>query len=156
MTTILESLKKLYINNIHSESENKPNSEEEKIVKQFDLFNQPEAEIDSKKNNDISNNNHFYQHVNTPLGYNLLIEELLKQKTVSFDTKTDSVRALEAKLIGIAFSCSKNKGYYLIIPDNEIQAKKVLSYFIPFFENTKIEKVGHNLKFDLKTTEGLK
>jgi len=147
---LLESLKKLYINNIHSESENKPNSEEEKIVKQFDLFNQPEAEIDSKKNTDISNNNHFYQHVNTPLGYNLLIEELLKQKTVSFDTKTDSVRALEAKLIGIAFSWSKNKGYYLIIPDNEIQAKKVLSYFIPFFENTKIEKVGHNLKFDLK------
>jgi len=147
---LLESLKKLYINNIHSESENKTNSEEEKIVKQFDLFNQPEAEIDSKKNIDISNNNHFYQHVNTPLGYNLLIEELLKQKTVSFDTKTDSVRALEAKLIGIAFSWSKNKGYYLIIPDNEIQAKKVLSYFIPFFENTKIEKVGHNLKFDLK------
>ena len=147
---LLESLKKLYINNIHSESENKPNSEEEKIVKQFDLFNQPELEIDSTKNTDISNNNHFYQHVNTPLGYNLLIEELLKQKTVSFDTKTDSVRALEAKLIGIAFSWSKNKGYYLIIPDNEIQAKKVLSYFIPFFENTKIEKVGHNLKFDLK------
>ena len=147
---LLESLKKLYINNIHSESENKPNSEEEKIVKQFDLFNQPEAEIDSKKNTDISNNNHFYQHVNTPLGYNLLIEELLKQKTVSFDTKTDSVRALEAKLIGIAFSWSKNKGYYLIIPDSEIQAKKVLSCFIPFFENTKIEKVGHNLKFDLK------
>jgi len=147
---LLESLKKLYINNIHSESENKTNSEEEKIVKQFDLFNQPEAEIDSKKNTDISNNNHFYQHVNTPLGYNLLIEELLKQKTVSFDTKTDSARALEAKLIGIAFSWSKNKGYYLIVPDNEIQAKKVLSYFIPFFENTKIEKVGHNLKFDLK------
>ena len=147
---LLESLKKLYINNIHSESENKPNSEEEKIVKQFDLFNQPEAEIDSKKNTDLSNNNHFYQHVNTPLGYKLLIEELLNQKIVSFDTKTDSVRALEAKLIGIAFSWSKNKGYYLIIPDNEIQAKKVLSYFIPFFENTKIEKVGHNLKFDLK------
>ena len=45
---LLESLKKLYINNIYSESENKTNSEEEKIVKQFDLFNQPEAEIDSK------------------------------------------------------------------------------------------------------------
>ena len=146
---LTESLKKLYINNVHSESEKKTNSEE-KIVKQFDLFNQPLSEIDSKKNNDISNKNHFYQYVNTKLGYDLLVEELLKQKTVSFDTETDSVKALEAKLIGIAFSWSKNKGYYLIIPDNEIEAKKVLSYFIPFFENTKIEKVSHNLKFDLK------
>ena len=31
-----------------------------------------------------------------------------------------------------------------------MEAEKVLSYFIPFFENTKIEKVGHNLKYDLK------
>ncbi len=147
---LLESLKKIYINETHSESENKTNSEEKKIVKQFNLFNQSEGGIDDKKNNTISHKTCFYQYVNTQLGYKILIEELSKQKTVSFDTKTDSVRALQAKLIGISFSWSKNKGYYLIIPEDEIEAKKVLSYFIPFFENTKIEKVGHNLKYDLK------
>ena len=70
-----------------------------------------------------------------------MIKELNRQKTVSFNTKTDSVRALEAKLIGISFSWSKNKGYYLIIPEDEIEAKKVLSYFILFLKIQKLKKL---------------
>ena len=148
---LLENLKKIFTNNPNPESKNISDIEEKNTVKQFDLFNQPGIGInENEKNNYKSKNYQFYQYVNTQLGYDLLIEELLKQKTVSFDTQTDSIKALEAKLIGIAFSWSKNKGYYLIIPDNKMEAEKVLSYFIPFFENIKIEKVAHNVKYDLK------
>ena len=144
-------IKKIFTNNIKTESKNISDIEEKNTGKQFDLFNQPGIGIND--NNNKSKNDQFYQYVNTQLGYDLLIEELLKQKTVSFDTETDSIRALEAKLIGLAFSWSKNKGYYLIIPDNKKEAEKVLSYFIPFFKNIKIEKVGHNLKYDLKVLQ---
>ena len=148
---LLESLKKIFSNKTNPESIDVSSKKGKNPKRQFDLFNQPGLEVNlDEKNHDLSNNNHFYQYINSPLGYELLINVLLKQKTVSFDTETDSIRALEAKLVGIAFSWSKNKGYYLIIPDNKSEADKVLKCFIPFFENTKIEKVGHNLKYDLK------
>ena len=149
---LLESLKKMFPSHTITESEDKFSKSDYKIIgQQFDLFEQHGLEINSnQKKNEIPNNNHFYQYINTPLGYKLLINELLKQKTVSFDTETTSIKALEAKLIGIAFSWSKNKGYYLIIPENELEAKKVIKYFIPFFESHEIEKVGHNLKYDFK------
>ncbi len=149
---LLESLKKMFPSHTITESEDKFSKSDYKIIgQQFDLFEQHGLEINSnQKKNEIPNNNHFYQYINTPLGYKLLINELLKQKTVSFDTETTSIKALEAKLIGIAFSWSKNKGYYLIIPENELEAKKVIKYFIPFFESHEIEKVGHNLKYNFK------
>ena len=149
---LLESLKKMFPSHTITESEDKFSKSDYKIIgQQFDLFEQHGLEINSnQKKNEIPNNNHFYQYINTPLGYKLLINELLKQKTVSFNTETTSIKALEAKLIGIAFSWSKNKGYYLIIPENELEAKKVIKYFIPFFESHEIEKVGHNLKYNFK------
>ena len=124
---LLESLKKIFSKKINPESIDVPNEKGKIPGRQFNLFNQPGLGVNlDEKNHDFSNNNNFYQYINNPLGYELLINELLEQKTVSFDTKTDSIRALEAKLVGIAFSWLKNKGYYLIIPDNKSEANKVL------------------------------
>jgi DNA polymerase-1 len=121
---------------------------------QYELFDQPGIgnNNDSIKNekNKLSDKNHFYQYVNTVIGYKLLITELMAQKTVSFDTETNSVDSLQAVLRGISFSWSNKKGYYLVLPEIKDEAKKILNYFIPFFENNEIEKVGHNLKYNIK------
>ncbi len=121
---------------------------------QFDLFSTPgsgsnpiESITDRK---DLKSNQHWYQLVNTPKSRELLLKHLLNQKTVCFDTETTSLNALEAELVGIAFSWTKGKGYYLALPNNHEEVASLLEPFKVFFEHTSIEKVGHNLKYDLK------
>lgn len=122
-------------------------------TQQFDLFATPgsgsqEIVIDGKKNSE--NNPHFYQLVNTPLSRKLLLDKLLQQKSVCFDTETTGLKALEVSLIGIAFSWEPGKGYYLSFPEDQAETQALLNEFIPFFESETIEKVGHNLKYDNK------
>ena len=52
--------------------------------------------------------------------------------------------------MGISFSWENHKGYYLHIPKDQDEAQAIIQEFRPFFENKQIEKIGHNLKYDLK------
>ena len=105
-------------------------------------------ENSSKKN--LSTTPHHYQYINTALGISLLIEKLMHQKSVCFDTETTSLNALAADLVGIAFSWEVGTGYYVSIPEDKSIAEKILEQLRPFFENKQVEKIGHNLKYDLK------
>ena len=105
-------------------------------------------ENSSKKN--LSTTPHHYQYINTTLGVSLLIEKLMLQKSVCFDTETTSLNALAANLVGIAFSWEVGTGYYVSIPEDKSIAEKILEQLRPFFENKQVEKIGHNLKYDLK------
>ena len=122
---------------------------------QFDLFSAPgtgsvsEAEIASGFKT-IKTTNHFYQKIDTPLSRKLLLKKLMQQTSVCFDTETTGLKALEVELIGIAFSYEIGKGYYVSLPENQEETKVILDEFRLFFENEKIEKIGHNLKYDLK------
>ena len=88
--------------------------------------------------------------MNSPYAVTQLVKELMQQKSVCFDTETTSLDSLQAELVGIAFSWSKGKGYYLALPEKKEEAQKLLDPLKTFFENTKIQKIGHNLKYDLK------
>ena len=107
-----------------------------------------EDTIQSKQT--LLNTPHAYQCIDTPLAFSLLMEKLMKQKSVCFDTETTSINALQAELVGIAFSWGNHKGYYLPFPDDQKDAQKIIEQIRPFFEQEGIEKVGHNLKYDLK------
>ena len=107
-----------------------------------------EDTIQSKQT--LVNTPHAYQYIDSPLAFSLLMEKLLKQKSVCFDTETTSINALQAELVGIAFSWENHKGYYLPFPDDQKDAQKIIEQIRPFFEQEGIEKVGHNLKYDLK------
>ncbi|MDA0774568.1 MAG: DNA polymerase I [Bacteroidetes bacterium] len=117
----------------------------------FDLFNQPGAgthqEGDKKA---LPSQKHWYQCVDTPIAQELLIAKLLLQKSVCFDTETTGLDALEAHLVGIAFSWEKGKGYYVVFPEDFEAARTLANRFKPFFESDQIEKIGHNLKYDIK------
>jgi DNA polymerase-1 len=121
---------------------------------QFDLFAAPgtgsvsEAEVASGFKT-ISTTNHFYQHIASPFSRKLLIRKLMEQTSVCFDTETTGLKALEVELIGIAFSYEAGKGYYVSFPEDQDETKTILEEFRPFFES-KIEKIGHNLKYDIK------
>lgn len=93
---------------------------------------------------------HFYQTVQPGLGVELFISSLMAQSSVCFDTETTSLDPLEATLVGIAFSWEKGQGFYLPIPEDPNQAQELVEKLRPFFENESIEKVGQNLKYDIK------
>ena len=121
---------------------------------QFDLFNPPPGHgttnvAETSKNNQQSVN-HQYQWVDSPVGRSLLLEKLLQQTSVCFDTETTGLDALQAELVGIAFSWEQQKGYYLALPNDREETQAIINTFQPFFENQQIEKIGHNLKYDLK------
>ncbi|MBF6608658.1 MAG: DNA polymerase I [Flavobacterium sp.] len=125
------------------------------IVKseQFDLFSAGTDESgvqlsDGYKN--LSSSEHFYQVVQTDFALKLLMQNLMKQTTVSIDTETTSADALTAELVGLSFSWESGKGFYVPISDEGEQAKQTLEILRPFLESDAIEKVGHNLKYDLK------
>ncbi|UOY07879.1 DNA polymerase I [Muricauda sp. SCSIO 64092] len=122
---------------------------------QFTLFggNPSEApatirEVSSRKT--ISEVPHFYQMVQDGLGMELFLKNLMKQSAVCFDTETTSINPLEAELVGIAFSWAAGKGFYVPIPEEREKAMAIIEKLRPFFEAEHIEKIGQNLKYDIK------
>ena len=122
--------------------------------KQFDLFASPGSgfknEDQKSERKNLSNTKHLYQSVETDMGRRLLLESLVKEREVCFDTETTSLNALHSELVGIAFSWEAGKGYYLSIPEEREKALEILEPIKVFFENQEIKKIGHNLKYDLK------
>ncbi len=100
--------------------------------------------------NTLENTEHLYQTVQGDLGVRLLLQNLMQQKTVCLDTETTGLDALNSELVGIAFSYEKGKGYYVPFPENQEEAQALIEKLRPFFEDESIEKVGQNLKYDIK------
>ena len=121
----------------------------------FDLFNQPgTGEVVSESSRKtLSTTEHLYQTIQTPQEEEMLLEWLLQQKSVCFDTETTGLDELTAELVGIAFSWKKGTGYYLPFPEDRTACETKLAYFSPFFQSSEIEKVGHNLKYDIKVLQ---
>ena len=82
--------------------------------------------IKNQKGKNLSNTEHLYQSVETDMGRRLLLESLVKEKEVCFDTETTSLNALHSELVGIAFSWEAGKGYYLSIPEEKEKALEIL------------------------------
>jgi len=92
---------------------------------------------------------HDYKCIDTPEKRAKLIVDLEKQTSFCFDTETTGLNPRTCQLIGIAFSWKANTGYYVVMPEDEDENKKVLEEFRGILESEKTEKIGHNLKFDI-------
>ncbi|WP_299133389.1 DNA polymerase I [uncultured Tenacibaculum sp.] len=155
---LVENLKKTYNISVETKSQTETTTTKTPQTtdnQQFDLFATPGSGTVSEENNingfkTIENTNHLYQLVNTPLSRKLLLKKLEQQTSVCFDTETTGLKSLEVELIGISFSWEVGKGYYITFPENQEETQTIIEEFLPFFENEKIEKIGHNLKYDIK------
>ena len=126
-----------------------------KNEEQFDLFgstnhDETSDEMRHQYYSSLDNTEHFYQTIQGELAVKLLLQNLQNQTSVCFDTETTGLDALHAELVGISFSYEKGKGFYVPFPENREDASVLLEKFRPFFENEAIEKIGQNLKYDLK------
>ena len=90
------------------------------------------------------------------------IEEVIAQARASasasvriaFDTETDSLNTLVAKLCGISLSWKEGEGVYIPVrspePATHGSLGEVLALVKPLLEDPEVPKVAHNAKFDLK------
>ncbi|WP_343530681.1 DNA polymerase I [Pedobacter sp.] len=113
------------------------------IENQPSLFDTP---IDAKN---IENTPHDYQLVDTAEKRKDLVNLLLQQKKISFDTETTGIDANLVDLVGLSFSIEAGKGYYIPTPQNKEETLAILEDFRPVFENENITKIGQNIKYDL-------
>lgn len=122
---------------------------------QFDLFGggattDENTEERTSFYNTLENTPHSYQAIEGDLGIKLLLQNLQKQTAVCFDTETTGLDALHAELVGMSFAYEKGKAFYVPFPESQEEAQILVDKFKPFFENENIEKIGQNLKYDLK------
>ena len=160
---LIENFKKTFAANTADTTNADENTSEKgtpKIIKnttagtgQFSLFDAPIEENSVApifERSTIKSVAHFYQFIESDFAFDLFLKQLLEKKSVCFDTETTSLNPLEAKLVGIAFSWEAHKGFYIPFPDEQEKAQQLIEKLRPFFENENIEKIGQNLKYDIK------
>lgn len=130
---------------------------------QLDLFaNFEELDQATTTKETAFDNDHLYQYIDSPKAQYILVQNLMTQKAVSFDTETTSLDEMEAELIGLSFSYKNGLAYYIPLSEKREEVLETLEIFRPFFEKEDVLKIGHNIKFDFKvlkqygiTVEGL-
>ncbi len=120
---------------------------------QLDLFgtqsmNEDQEVMTTSELKTIATEKPKYHFVTTPEERDALLQKIMKQKSVCFDTETTSLESRHADLVGIAFCFQKREAYYVACPENDAETEKIVEEFRPFFESETIEKVAHNLKYD--------
>ena len=108
---------------------------------QASLFDEP---VQEKTIKDVK---HQYHIVDNAKDRQELIEKLLAQPAICFDTETTSLDPRNALPLGIAFCFRPHEAYYVVCQVDD--SDSVLEEFRKVFENADIQKIGHNLKYDV-------
>ena len=131
-----------------------PKEEQSAGAGQFSLFGGAEPSANETTINTsrktAETNSHFYQSIAPGMATKLFVKNLMNQTSVCFDTETTGLNPLTAELVGIAFSWEVGKGFYVPFPEDKTEAQALIEILRPFFENEFIEKIGQNLKYDIK------
>jgi DNA polymerase-1 len=91
-----------------------------------------------------------YHLITSPEERKELLELLLTQSSICFDTETTDIDALHADLVGFSFSYKPREAFYVAVPQDFEKAKAILHEFKQVFLDISIEKIAHNMKYDLK------
>lgn len=97
----------------------------------------------------LENTEQQYHFLDTPAKRQPLVQRILKEKQVCFDTETTSIDAMQAELVGISFALKAKEAFYIPVPDDRDAALQILAEFREVWEGREILKIGQNLKYDL-------
>ena len=97
----------------------------------------------------VANVVHHYHCIDTPELRQSLVHYLGLQDSFCFDTETTSLDAIDAQLVGLAFSYRAGEAFYVPTPPDRAEAQQIVEDFRGVLENPQIEKIGQNLKYDL-------
>ncbi|MES2829017.1 MAG: DNA polymerase I [Bacteroidota bacterium] len=133
-------------------------------TQQFDLFGNtaepvesstkifvttPEMYEEAREAKTIENTPHDYKLVDSQESRKALIDLLLLQESISFDTETTGTDANLADLVGLSFSIKPGEGYYIPLSDVREEVQLILEEFRIVWESENIVKIGQNIKYDM-------
>lgn len=95
-----------------------------------------------------------YKLIQTESDLEDFIKECEKYEFIAVDTETTGLDVMSARLVGISISHTSNSGVYIPISHQGLGVKQLSLEFVreklrSLFENEKIAKIGHNIKYDL-------
>lgn len=97
----------------------------------------------------ILTNVHNYHKIKGKSEVSELVEYLLLQKEICFDTETTDLDAMKAELVGLSFSYVPGEAYYIPVSADQNETQEILEVLRPVFENESILKIGQNVKYDM-------
>lgn len=97
----------------------------------------------------IHNTPHTYMAVVGEAAIAELVKKLLLQTEVCFDTETTGIDANDVEMVGMSFSWIPGEGWYVPVPADQAETRKILDAFSPVFDQVSITWIGQNLKYDL-------
>lgn len=130
---------------------------EDLFASQNELFTDVENRVFDDKNNinsQFKSTSKNYRAITTIKQLNDFIDQLANAETIAIDTETDSLDALNAKLIGISISIVAGDAVYIPIGHSlsavpeQLPMATVLTALRPFLESTKPNVIGQNIKYD--------
>jgi DNA polymerase-1 len=123
---------------------------------QMDLFASEPMQVEDNTsapsvgpNSTIKDTDHTYILVESIEEIKDLVATLSKQQKICFDTESTGVDPLLADIVGLSFSFEKGKAYYVPTPSDREEALDIVAQFKTVFENSAIQKIGQNLKYDI-------
>lgn len=133
---------------------NKSKNNKKGVKQQLDLFAEnPTDEPESSENasfETLQTTPHEYYLIENETDARKILDFFLTKEILSLDTETTSTNPIDAELVGLSFSVEEKKAFYVAVPDNREEAKKIVNIFKPLYENPEILKIGQNLKYDLE------
>jgi DNA polymerase-1 len=95
-----------------------------------------------------------YEAVTSPEAFDAWLAKLTAAPLVSFDTETDSLDYMRARLVGLSFAVTAGEAAYVPLAHDypgappQLDPARVLSALKPLLEDESKPKLGHHLKFD--------
>ena len=130
--------------------------ENESVIEQLVLTSETEPAISEQKEQRSANLKtladvaHEYRLVDSAEQRAELIRSLQEKSSFAFKTVTTSHDPKEGILSGIAFSIAAHSGYFVPLRPDGAETNNILAELRSVFESDRVEKVGHDLKFDLR------
>ncbi len=124
------------------------------VNKQLDLFAEipPEDTEEQKKPTleGLKSTPHEYQLIDNEADMRKICENFSSAKIFVLDTETTSTDPIDAELVGLSLCVEEGKAFYVPVPEDKVEAQKIVDIFRPLFESTTIMKVGQNIKYDME------
>jgi len=95
-----------------------------------------------------------YEKIMTQEALNAWLAKLAAAPLISFDTETDSLDYLRARIVGVSFAVSAGEAAYVPLSHDypgapaQLDTGSVLAALKPLLEDEAKPKLGHHLKFD--------
>jgi len=112
-------------------------------------------ELFEKNSASASDKHAEYETIFTEKELHAWLEKLEKASIFAFDTETTSLHCIDAKIVGLSFAITPQKGVYIPLSHQyenapqQLNREKVLHAFKSLLENPDIKKIGHNIKYDM-------